>query len=152
MAAEKPGLGDGQQVETRRRRRPDSVKIEKASDSRAVTPARSRTADAPAVRDDDSSAKSGNFFTRLIRGTREYLEGVRSELGKVAWPSREDTRRLTIIVIIALILSSVALGAVASGFTELFRIGLDSPVVLLGFMVVAVVGGYLYNRFNKRST
>lgn len=156
MAAEKSRVGDDQQAQNRRRRRPDSLKARPAnvksesSSTRGITPSKSR-GDSAVVTGDSTVEKRGNFFTRLGRGLAEYFEGVRSELGKVAWPTREETLRLTRIVVIALIISSLVLGAISLGFTEIFRIGLDTPVLLLGLMIAAVGGGILYNRIKKRS-
>lgn len=88
----------------------------------------------------------GNFIQRLGRNLVGYFKGVRSELGKVAWPSREDLRRLTIIVIIALIISSIVLGTISFGFTELFKVGLDNPLLLIGLMAIAIGAGIYWNR------
>lgn len=48
-----------------------------------------------------------------------YLGEVISELKKVVWPTRAETRRLTIMVIIISIVIGLFLGAIDLGFTEL---------------------------------
>jgi preprotein translocase subunit SecE len=100
-----------------------------------------------------SSAPSGNVVTRPISGLREYFEGVSSELRKVSWPTREDVRNLTIIVLATTIVASLTLGVIGVGFTELFRLGLLNPVIfLVFFIVVGVIGFFLYRRSQNQNT
>lgn len=98
----------------------------------------------------EAEEEEGNLATRTVGGLREYFEGVRSELGKVIWPTREETRRLTIIVLIALIISSLVLGAISLLFTELFKVGLNSPIILLAVMLIAVAAGVFFMRYSSR--
>ncbi|MFO7320481.1 MAG: preprotein translocase subunit SecE [Chloroflexota bacterium] len=98
----------------------------------------------------DEDEHEGNLLTRTGGGIREYLEGVRSELGKVAWPTREETTRLTIIVLATLLISAIILGIISAVFTELFRIGLNQPVILFAFIAVAVVAGLIVFRVQSR--
>jgi preprotein translocase subunit SecE len=94
-----------------------------------------------------------NFFMRLVHNLREYFAGVRTELTKVTWPTREDTRRLTIIVIIALIVSSIILGLIAFAFTQLFGVGLQQPIILLFIMLGGAALGLVIARMVRvRST
>ena len=53
---------------------------------------------------------------RLVRFFRE----TRTELGKVTWPTREDAIRLTTIVLVVLVISSILLGGLDFLFTRLF--------------------------------
>jgi len=99
---------------------------------------------------EESDEPKGNFLQRTGRRLGDYFEGVRSELQKVTWPSREDLRRLMIIVVIALIISSIILGSISLGFTELFKVGLDNPILLLGFMAIAIAIGVVWNRRQAR--
>ncbi len=141
----------------RRRRQAEEPEVEnvelEADDvpAGAITPKKDRAT--PSQRhEDENDKKGGNIITRTVRGLGEYFEGVRSELRKVAWPTREETRRLTIIVLVALIVSSLVLGAISLLFTELFRIGLDSPIVLFLVMIIGVGAGVIYNRLHTRRT
>jgi preprotein translocase subunit SecE len=54
----------------------------------------------------------------IIPRIRNYLAEVISELKKVVWPTREETRRLTIMVIIIAGAIGVFLGIVDYGFTR----------------------------------
>ena len=51
-----------------------------------------------------------------------YFREVMGELKKVVWPTREETRRLTIMVIIISIAVGVFLGAIDLGFTRLVEL------------------------------
>ena len=88
----------------------------------------------------------GNFIQRTVAGLREYFTGVRSELQKVTWPTRDDTRRLSIIVVVVLIIASIVLGLISYAFTRIFEVGLSSPVLLILLMLVGVGLGLLIAR------
>jgi preprotein translocase SecE subunit len=83
------------------------------------TATRTKTGPTPSRDDENESEKrkrSGNFITRWFEGFREYVQGVRSELRKVAWPSREDVERLTRIVLTVTAAASIVLGAISTVF------------------------------------
>jgi len=86
----------------------------------------------------------GNALTRPLYVTVDYLSGVRSEMKKVAWPSREDTRRLTILCINVTIASALFLGALAVLWSEFMRIGLQpgNAWLLLAVIIVMVAGAF----------
>jgi preprotein translocase subunit SecE len=48
-----------------------------------------------------------------------FIGDIISELRKVTWPSRRDTTRLTIMVIIVCFAVGIFLGALDYGFTQL---------------------------------
>lgn len=52
----------------------------------------------------------------------QYLKEVKNELVKVVWPSRRETIKITVIVIVFSLLVSLFLGAVDYGLTK----GLES--------------------------
>ena len=83
----------------------------------------------------------GNAVTRPLYQTVDYFANVRSELNKVAWPSREDTRRLTILCINVTIASAIFLGLLAVIWSEFMRIGLNpGNAWMLLTVIVAMVG------------
>jgi preprotein translocase subunit SecE len=90
----------------------------------------------------EQEEERGNIVTRPFTGLRDYLTGVRDELRKVSWPTREELRRLTVIVLIVTLIASLVLGLISLGFTELFRLGLDNPILFVAFF--AVVGGLYF--------
>ncbi len=87
----------------------------------------------------------GNAITRPMYATVDYFSNVRSELNKVAWPSRHDTRRLTILCINVTIASAIFLGVLAVIWSEFMRIGLNPGMAwMLLAVIVAMVGGAFY--------
>ncbi|MFQ5924705.1 MAG: preprotein translocase subunit SecE [Dehalococcoidia bacterium] len=51
-----------------------------------------------------------------------YFREVIAELKKVVWPTREETRRLTTMVIIVSVAVGLFLGAIDLGFTRLVNL------------------------------
>lgn len=157
MSADKT-VGDPK--EGRAPRRPSFLPQRKPDSTRAVTSAGKAkvvsTASKKPVKVEDEEPqepkREGNFLTNLPGDLRLYAEGVRSELRKVTWPTREEATRLTIIVIVALIVTAILLGATVLIYTELFRVGLDRPEVLIVFMLIAAAVGWFINRAQNRSS
>ncbi len=122
-------------------------------DPKGLTASKGRATPSRRQMEEQADEPQGNFFTRLVGSMREYFAGVRTEITKVTWPTREDTRRLTIIVIIALIISSIVLGIIAYFFTQLFGVGLQQPIILLAIMLGGAGLGVLIARMVRvRST
>lgn len=122
---------------------------DEAEDQRGMSARKGRATPGRRASDEDE----GNIVTRGAGGIREYFEGVVAELGKVTWPTREEARRLSAIVLIATLLASLVLGLVALGYSELFRLGLNQPIIFLGFFVIVVVIGFvMYRRSSTRNT
>ncbi len=92
-----------------------------------------------------ASEPQGNAITRPIYMTIDYFSNVRSELNKVAWPNRHDTRRLTILCINVTIASAIFLGILAVIWSEFMRVGLNpGNAWMLLAVIVAMVGGAFY--------
>ena len=91
-----------------------------------------------------SEEAEGNSLTRPIYDLLGYFGNVRSELNKVAWPNREDTRRLTILCINVTIASALFLGTLSVILTEFIQLGLrtGNSWMLLGVIVLMVVGAF----------
>ncbi|PJF36207.1 MAG: preprotein translocase subunit SecE [Candidatus Thermofonsia Clade 1 bacterium] len=125
-----------------RRRRQAKRGIVETGASAAVTrkdrPTPSQRAEAP---------RSRNFVVRFVQNVREYFHEVQVELRKVAWPSREEVNRLTRIVLIVTIASSIFLGAVSFVFgflTTQIAEGASIATILTLAMVVVVAGLWLF--------
>ncbi|MBI4200449.1 MAG: preprotein translocase subunit SecE [Chloroflexi bacterium] len=54
-------------------------------------------------------------------GVRQFFGEVVSELKKVTWPTREETTRLTLLVIAVSAAIGLALGLIDVGFNRLFE-------------------------------
>ena len=52
----------------------------------------------------------------------KYLKETRAELRKVTWPTPEEARNLTVIVLIVTVVMSLFLGLLDFVFTVLFRL------------------------------
>jgi preprotein translocase subunit SecE len=52
----------------------------------------------------------------------QFIKEARSELTKVVWPSRRETIRITIAVIVLSLTVAIFLGAVDFGLTKLFEL------------------------------
>lgn len=81
----------------------------------------------------------GNAITRPLYMTVDYFSNVRSELNKVAWPTRHDTRRLTILCINVTIASAIFLGILAVIWSEFMRIGLNPGMAWMLLAVIAAM-------------
>jgi len=141
----------GEEKQSRRRRLPVIQRTKVEEEARPVGErgvAKGRPT--PSVRRRQEEEDEGNILERTGGGLSEYVQGVRSELQKVAWPSRQETQRLTIIVVATLIASALILGIISAAFTELFRIGLNAPIILFAVIAVAVVAGFIVFRMNSR--
>ena len=55
----------------------------------------------------------------------QYLKEVRNELVKVVWPSRQETIRMTLIVIAFSVGVAVFLGAIDIGLTKLLEVSFN---------------------------
>lgn len=128
----------------------DETELDNADGEEDTTNTRALTAKkgiaTPGRRNRQHSEESdGNLVSRSTGGIMEYLDGVRAELEKVSWPTREEVIRLFQIVIGVTIVASIILGAIALAFSFLFAQGLENPLIFVVFFVL--VGGasfYVY--------
>ena len=91
------------------------------------------------------SEPQGNTLTRPLFTLVEHFSNVRAELNKVAWPTRADTRRMTILCINVTIASALFLGFLAVIWSEFMRIGLNpGNAWMLLAAIVAMLGGAFY--------
>lgn len=122
------------------------------SSSRGITVKKGRAT--PGRRTQETEvAQEGNFVTRTIGGFGGYVEGVRSEIQKVVWPTPEEVRRLTTIVLVSTIIAALVLGALSFIFNELFILGIQNPVIFgIMFVVAVIVFGMYLRQSNTRSS
>ena len=80
-----------------------------------------------------------------------YLQNVAVEIRKVSWPTRADARRLTGIVLIVTIAAAISLGLISFALAELFKLGIETPLILLATFAVIVAGTLFRLRRGARS-
>jgi len=51
-----------------------------------------------------------------------FFRGVRIEIGKVAWPSRAQTTKMTLLVILSMVIAGTIIGAIDFGFSKAIQI------------------------------
>ena len=54
-------------------------------------------------------ARAKNAVKNFATGVAKFFRDTRSELKKVVWPSREDTKKNTIVVLVVVILAALIL-------------------------------------------
>jgi preprotein translocase subunit SecE len=85
----------------------------------AEAPSQPVRKDRPTPSQREEPTPTRNPIVRFVRNVREYLRETQAELQKVSWPTREDTIRLTGIVISVTVASAVFLGFVSLLFSVL---------------------------------
>lgn len=134
----------------------DESEEDEGSSTRGITAPKGRATPGRRTQEvEEVKAESGivGTVTSPFRSLAEYWEGVRSEMQKVIWPTREETQRLATIVLIVTVISSLVLGVISLLFTALISAGLSSPTIVFGgLMVIALVGFGIYLRNSNRGT
>ncbi len=87
----------------------------RSADQPAAKPQASKPASTKSVAAKSTSAKSPR--TRSSNALMRYLRDTRAEISKVTWPTREEGTRLTIIVMIATVISAIALFGIDTIFS-----------------------------------
>jgi preprotein translocase subunit SecE len=67
-----------------------------------------------------TSEKSG-ARVNVVQSANEYLKDVRVEVSKVTWPTREELRESTLVVIVMVFIIAVFIGIVDRGFSYAFE-------------------------------
>lgn len=67
-------------------------------------------------------AKPSFAVGHIIPWLRRYVSEIAGELKKVVWPTRAETRRLTVMVLIIAGSIGIFLGVVDYGFTRLMQL------------------------------
>lgn len=129
----------------------DEEEDDEDSSGRGLSERKGRPTPGRRTQEVEAAKDEGNAVTRPIRGLGDYVQGVRAEIQKVVWPTREETRRLTTIVLIVMVLASLTLGAISLLFQAVVAWGIATPLVFLvvGLIVVGIFVWYL-RQSNRR--
>ncbi len=99
------------------------------------------------------SSASRSFVQRIpiVRSIYNYFVAAASEMTKVTWPTREETVRLTRLVIAVTIAFSIGLGIFDLFYGWWFRQALDHDSLFLGIgvIVLLVAGAITYFVFRQ---
>lgn len=88
----------------------DEINLDSGDEQNEPGKAAARMGDAPAKR--DSAGHKAGFFARA----GQFIKDVRSEMKRVSWPSMEDVRNTTIIVLANVIFFAAFLFLVDRGW------------------------------------
>ena len=102
----------------------DDEAEEEVSSTRGITAPKGRATPGRRTQEvEEEKADSGivSGITSPFRSMAEYWEGVRSEMQKVIWPTREETQRLATIVLVVTIIASLVLGLLSLDFYRHYR-------------------------------
>ena len=61
----------------------------------------------------------------MFNSFSNWVGSIATEIRAISWPSKKKVYNDTVIVVIALIVSGVALGLIDFGFTELFKMAIS---------------------------
>ncbi len=128
---------------------------DEGSEARGLTAPKGRATPGRRTQEvEEVKAETGilSSITSPFRSIGEYWSGVRSEMQKVVWPTREETQRLAIIVLVVTIISSLVLGALSLIFNAIIAAGLSTPIVFGAILLAAVVGFAIYLRSSNRGS
>jgi preprotein translocase SecE subunit len=128
----------------------DEDDSDETTTSRGLTAKKGRPT--PGRRNRVEEEEEGNTVTRTVGGVRGYFEDTMEELRKVTWPTREETLRLTGIVLVVTIIASLLLGFISLIFAELVRVGVAQPLLLVGVFVVFVLAVLGFIFYTTRSS
>jgi len=97
-----------------------------------------------AIRERERQGQTRSENIPVVGSLFSYFRGVVSEMQKVTWPTQEEARRLTVIVIAVTLMFSVFLGAIDIFYGWWFERGVsDTGLFLLVGIPVLFIGGGL---------
>jgi preprotein translocase subunit SecE len=85
--------------------------------------------------------ESSNFLTGILT----YFGEVRTEINKVSWPSYDDVRRLTVVVLIVTIVTSLLLGALSLILGQIINDWGTQYPIILAVLFVIITGATLWS-------
>lgn len=90
-----------------------------------------------------ATPREDNFIVR-------YFKGTRAELRKVTWPTRDETKSLTTIIVIVTVAMALFLGLLDYIFQVVAAGIISGDFIRIGLAVVLFLGGAAAFYFNGR--
>jgi preprotein translocase subunit SecE len=88
--------------------------------------------------------------TRSENAIVKYFKGTRAELRKVTWPTREETKTLTTIIVIVTVAMAIFLGLLDYLFQVVVAGVITGQLIGIGVAVVLFIGGAAAFYFNAQ--
>ena len=101
--------------------------------------AKSRSTNRPAA----AEVKEPNFIVR-------YINDTRAELGRVTWPTREETKNLTLVIVMVTLAMAIFLGTLDYLFQIVVAGIIIGDLIRIGLAVVLFLGGIAAFYFNAQ--
>lgn len=101
--------------------------------------AKSRSTNRPAA----AEAKEPNFVVR-------YVNDTRAELGRVTWPTREETKNLTLVIVTVTVAMAIFLGTLDYLFQVVVAGIIIGDLIRIGLAIVLFLGGIAAFYFNSQ--
>jgi preprotein translocase subunit SecE len=97
-----------------------------------------------------SGSSSAAVSTREPHPLVRYFQETRAELRKVTWPTREETKNLTLIIVTATVAMAVFLGTLDYIFQVVVAGVVASDFIRIGIAVLLLAGGGAAFYFNSQ--
>ncbi len=69
----------------------------------------------------EPTAEKSDARSNPLQSVREYIKEVRLEMSKVSWPTREELRQHTVVVVVMVVLVAVFIGIIDRGLAYAFE-------------------------------
>lgn len=69
----------------------------------------------------EPTAEKNEARPGIVQAVKDYVKDVRVEMSKVSWPTREELRRHTLVVVIMVVILSIFTGIVDRGLSFAFE-------------------------------
>ena len=90
-----------------------------------------------------AEAKEPNFIVK-------YINDTRAELGRVTWPTREETKNLTLVIVAVTLAMAIFLGTLDYLFQVVVAGVIAGDVIRIGLAIVLFLGGVAAFYFNSQ--
>lgn len=96
------------------------------------------------------SRSSTAVSTRESNVVVKYFKETRAELRKVAWPTREEAKNLTLIIVAVAVAMAIFLGTLDYIFQVVVAGVISGDLIRIGIAIVLFLGGVAAFYFNSQ--